>query len=470
MNRLRVVFLFSVFLVQPFLTFSQVTLKGNAPTHKGDELVFYKYSDLITQAEEKLESCTVKENGDFQCKLNIDETTFVFSYLGIYRIYLFAEPGKTYEIVLPEKEEKTEPQRLNPFFRQVEVHVGIKGIKKDDLNYLINAFDLAFNEHFDTIVNDAYAGKESVSLDSLTQNLEQMFSPYNHQFFNSYRMYRYGLLSQLSLMQKSRSISDNYFLNKPIQYNNPSYMELFNLLYDKYFLFFARSETGNAVFSNISEQKSYTRLKKTLANDAVLTNDSLMELVILKGLHDGFFDDKFSRSALLAVLDSLYKQTKIAEHLIIAENIRSKVTRLLPGFVPSPFELYSSEGKLTSLDDFKGKYVYLNFCTTSSYTCLQEFSLLEKLYEKHKKLLEIVTICVDREESEMKNLLDQTNYSWTFLYYGNKPDIIKDFDIRAYPTYFLIGPDKKLVMSPAPSPKENFEIQLFKLLRSKGEI
>ena len=171
MNRLRVVFLFSVFLVQPFLTFSQVTLKGNAPTHKGDELVFYTYSDLITQAEEKLESCTVKENGDFQCKLNIDETTFVFSYLGIYRIYLFAEPGKTYEIVLPEKEEKTEPQRLNPFFRQVEVHVGIKGIKKDDLNYLVNAFDLAFNEHFDTIVNDAYAGKESVSLDSLTQNL-----------------------------------------------------------------------------------------------------------------------------------------------------------------------------------------------------------------------------------------------------------------------------------------------------------
>jgi len=195
-----------------------------------------------------------------------------------------------------------------------------------------------------------------------------------------------------------------------------------------------------------------------------------MELVVLKCLHDGFFDDKFSRSALLAILDSLYRQTHIAEHLIIAENIRSKVTRLLPGFVPSPFKLYSSKGKLTSLDDFKGKYVYLNFCTSSSYTCLQEFSLLEKLYEKHKKLLEIVTICVDREESEMKNLLDQTNYSWTFLYYGNKPEIIKDFDIRAYPTYFLIGPDKKLVMSPAPSPKENFEIQLFKLLRSKGEI
>jgi thiol-disulfide isomerase/thioredoxin len=156
--------------------------------------------------------------------------------------------------------------------------------------------------------------------------------------------------------------------------------------------------------------------------------------------------------------------------LIIAENIRSKVTRLLPGFVPAPFELYSSKGKLMSLNDFEGKYVYLNFCSTSSYTCLQEFTLLEKLYEKHGKILEIVTISIDRDVEEMKSFLKQTKYQWTFLHYGNKPDIIRDFDVRAYPTYFLIGPDRRLIMSPAASPRENFEIQLFKLLRSRGEI
>ena len=134
------------------------------------------------------------------------------------------------------------------------------------------------------------------------------------------------MLSQLSLMQQSRSISENYFQNRPILYNNPSYMELFNLLYDKYFLFFARSETGNAVFNNITGQRSYTNLKQTLSQDDVLANDSLLELVILKGLHDGFFDDKFSRSALLAVLDSIYTTSQIAEHIMIAQNIRSKVT------------------------------------------------------------------------------------------------------------------------------------------------
>jgi len=217
-------------------------------------------------------------------------------------------------------------------------------------------------------------------------------------------------------------------------------------------------------------KKSYTRLKATLAKDEVIGKDSLLELVILKGLHDGFFDDKFSRSALLSILDSLYRQTQIAEHLIIAENIRSKVTRLLPGFVPAPFELYSTSGKLTSLKDFEGKYVYLNFCSISSYTCLQEFTLLKRLYDKHSKYLEIVTISIDNDENELKRFVEQSGYPWTFLYYGNKPDVIKDFDVRVFPTYFLIGPDRKLLMSPAASPKENFEILLFNLLRSRGEI
>lgn len=449
---------------------AQVTISGKAPSYAGQELVFNQYADLITQTEETIARCTVDKKGNFRCELKVDEITYIFSHLGIYKIYLFVEPGKEYHIVLPSYEPKSEAQRLNPFFREVDLHVGIANMQPNDLNYLISTFDLAFNEHFDTIVRDAYNGSQTVSLDSLIARLEKVFSTHNHQFFNDYRTYRYGLLNQLALMQQSRSISNNYFLNKPILYNNPSYMELFNLLYDKYFLFFARSESGSAALNQVTNQRSYSQLKRTLAQDEVLSNESLLELVILKGLHDGFFDDRFSRGALLAILDSLYSKSINAEHLLIAQNIRTKVTRLLPGFVPAPFELYNSKGKLVSLNQFEGKYIYLNFCTTTSYTCLQDFSLLEKIYEKHKNRLEIVTISVDNDANDMNLFLEQTKYQWTFLHYGNKPDILKDFDIRAYPTYFLIGPDRKLVASPAPSPKENFEIQFFNILRSRREL
>jgi peroxiredoxin len=461
---------FLIIIAASAATFAQVSISGNAPTYRNQTIAFYRYADLITNTEEELAKCDVDSSGNFNCNLKINETSFIYSNTGIYKLYLFVEPGKSYRIVLPEYEPKSEGQRLNPFFRETDVHVGIEQMDPNDLNYLISSFDLAFNENFDQIVRDAYAGIESISVDSLTAALEKRFSQLSHPFFDAYRNYRYGLLKQLSLMQQSRSISEEYFANLPIRYNNPAYMELFNLLYDKYFLFFARADKGTDVFSNITNERSYTNLKNTLANDDVLANDTLMELVILKGLHDGFFDDKFSRKALLTILDSVYTTTTVAEHLLIAENIRSKVTRLLAGFVPSPFELYTIDGKLKSLNDFEGKYVYLNFCTTTSYSCLQEFSLLQKLYEKHKKRLEIVTISVDRDISDLENFITQTGYQWTFLHYGNKPDIIKDFDIRAYPTYFLIGPDRRLILSPAPSPRENFEVQFFNYLRSIGEI
>jgi hypothetical protein len=454
-----------------YIAFSQsVTITGNSKSYANDDLVFYRYSDLITMAEEEIGRCKVDDNGNFSCQLKINETTYLFNHLGIYRIYLFVEPGKTYNLALPKKEEKTEEQRLNPYFRETDLFVGITNISKTDINFLINSFDLSFNEKFDVIINESYKGKTNINIDSMINTIESRYTNLQQPYFDIYRYYRYGLLKQITYIQKARSTSEHYFLNKPVQYNNTAFMELFNLVYDKYFIFFSRTETGNAVFKNITQEKSLYNLKKTLATDNVLSNDTLKELVILKGLHDGFFDDKFSRSALLTILDSLYFTSKVPEHLVIAQNIRTKVTHLLPGFVPTPFELYDAKGKLVKLDDFKGKYIYLNFCTTTSYTCLQEFTLLQKLYQKHRQLLEIVTICVDKDKQDMSNLLQNAGYDWTFLHYDNKPEIVKDFDIRAYPTYFLIGPDRKLLLSPAQSPRENFEIQFFKILRSKGEI
>lgn len=462
--------IFVVFLLSTKIFAQPVTISGISKSYAGDEIVFYRYADLITMAEEEMGRCKVDNNGVLSFQIKTNETIYLFSHLGIYRIYFFAEPGKTYKLALPPKESKSESQRLNPYFRETELFVGITNIEKNDLNFLINSFDLSFNEKFDLLIKDTYKGKTNVNIDSIINTLESRYAEYSRSYFSTYRYYRYGLLKQLTYIQKTRSTSEHYFLNKPVKYNNMAFMELFNLVYDKYFIFFSRTEKGNAVFKNITQDKSYYALKKTLATDDVLSNDTLKELVILKGLHDGFFDDKFSRSALLTILDSLYFTTKIPEHLVIAENIRTKVTHLLAGFVPAPFELYDSKAKLVKLEDFKGKYVYLNFCTTSSYTCLQEFTILQKLYEKHKQMLEIVTICVDNDKNDITNLLKNTGYDWTFLHYGNKPEVVKDFDIRAYPTYFLIGPDRKLLLSPAPSPQEDFEIKFFKLLRSKGEI
>ena len=69
----------------------------------------------------------------------------------------------------------------------------------------------------------------------------------------------------------------------------------------------------------------------------------------------------------------------------------------------------------------------------------------------------------------MSNFVLKNDYNWIFLHFGNQVDILKNYDIRAYPTYFLIGPDGKLIYSPAASPSENFELFLFQAMRSRGD-
>ena len=95
---------------------------------------------------------------------------------------------------------------------------------------------------------------------------------------------------------------------------------------------------------------------------------------------------------------------------------------------------------------------------------------MQGIYARQKERLEIVTIAVDTYDELMHSFLRNKDYNWKFLYYGHQPNILEEYDIRAFPTYFLIGPDGRLIQSPAPAPGENFESRLFEVMRSRGDL
>jgi len=196
----------------------------------------------------------------------------------------------------------------------------------------------------------------------------------------------------------------------------------------------------------------------------------LAELVILKNLYDEFYSDRFSRGAILAIIDTVINSSNIVSHKLIAQNIRANITRLLPGYAPPQFSLLNADSIPVSLAGLKGKYVYLCFCSCFSYSCLKEFDMLQRLNLKYSKYLQIVLISVDPELSEMRRFVSKTDYKWMFLHFGKQPEIIKEYDIRGYPTYFLIDKEGKLLLSPAPSPFENMELKLFDIMKARGDI
>lgn len=479
----KAIFFFLLFVVSQWIgkdvLAAKVIIQGTNPDYAAQTLDLFKYSNYITSGESRLARNVADAKGNFSLSFDISEPTFVFMHQGIFFVYLYAEPGMNYTVKLPPSTPKKNDEQLNPFFEETKVHLLIlkastvmgssSATEKEELNYLIRAFD----NKYDPIATDfairAYAKRDIQSVDSVIKSLVDTFGNAKNQYFNDYYKYRLGLLKFTSMRYRSRHMSDNYFLNKPVLYGNTSYMELFNQVYDKYFAYFGRTTSGRQIYTDINQKKSLSLLQKTLQNN-VLSNDTLREFVILKALHDEFYEMNFSREALLQVLDSLNITTKIDTHRSIGKEIRQKVTRLMVGFNPPAFSLLNADSVIITLANFKGSYVYLNFCTTKNYACLKELEQLKWVHEKFGKYVKVVTISVDESLGDIRSFVKKSGFKWTFLHYGNQPDILKEYDIRAFPTYYLLDPEGKLVWSPAPTPNENFESRLFEELRAKGKL
>ena len=447
-----------------------VTIYGNAPSYATREIILYRYSDMISMEEEEIGRCLVNAEGNFTVSFNLETTTFIVSHLGIYKAFLYAEPNKKYEIVLPERAEKSPEELLNPYYVESRIQLGIMNVSTDELNFLIRMFNDAYTPYYNKHILDIISDNDFSELDEDIERMEKPFVNSTNKYFNDYREYRYGLLKFLASQKKAVSIHKDYFSNRPVLYNNPAYMELFNQVYDKYFLFYGRSGEGKEIFNVINRTGSYHELKNILAGNEVLSDDTIMELVILKQVYDEFYSDNFSRNGLLSILDSLMTETEIKQHKLIGITIKNKITKLQPGYDPPAFKLYDTDSNLVTLDDYKGRYVYLSFCMCYSYSCMSEFELLKGIYERHKERMEIITITIDPEQEAVRDFLKKKNYTWKFIFYGNQPQVLKDYDIRAYPTCFLIGPDGKLIISPSPAPSENFESSLIKTMKARGDL
>lgn len=448
-----------------------VRISGHAPGYAGHDIVFHYHKDNITFTEEVFVTISVDSTESFSATAAAkDNPLYVFSNSGVHYLYMYVESGKHYQVVLPEKTPRTRWESLNPYFEGTPTHIAVLNHDDDELNNLISEFD----GYYETLFGEPFlaltAQRDQQILDSVSLENERLFSGTGNDWFDDYRRYRMAFFRMMARVEASRGISDNYFRDAPVLYDNIAYMELFNQVYNNYFLFLARTARGKSIHDDINKFASYSRLMNTLQNDDVLGGDRLLEMVMLKGLHDSFYGSDFSRSALLRILDSLAVSTNYPEHAHIARNIREKTTRLMTGFRPPEINMKNREGVFVNLSDYHGEYVYLNFCTAASYSCLSEYDLLQRLDERFGEHFRIVTIFIAEEFEAMTGFLEKNDYNWDFLFYGDQPSVLKDYDIRMFPTCYFIGRDGKLLMSPAPLPSEDFERFLVRTLRSDGLI
>jgi len=441
---------------------------GTAKEYANSELIFYRYQDMITYMKEEVFRLKVDADGNFDTSFGIDRITYIFAEFGVYYVYFYAEPDGNYEILLPEYVPRTEGDLFNSYFEPTEMQLGIKNMKKTDLNYLIMDFDYYYNRYYDLKMEDLYVKGLKTDVDTFINNINARYKKYDNAYFQQYRRYRIAALKDMVTKREYESLLIySYFSNKEILYDNPAYMELFNSIYYNYFDNYLVSPGGPDLYRVITYGHSISLLHKLIGHSQLHKKKQFRELVMLKGINDAFSNDNLHWFPLLLTLDSLYITTEYPIHQQIAQNIVDNSLTMARGTVALPFELPDTMGNMMTLENFKGKYLYLQFANTQTYSSQAEFDVLKRIYNRYKGVCIFVTILTDRDREAAKKFISDNSLNWTFLFAEDNDKVLSDYKVKAYPTYYLIDPSGTLILSPAPSPSENFEKYLFNIIESQ---
>jgi thiol-disulfide isomerase/thioredoxin len=145
-------------------------------------------------------------------------------------------------------------------------------------------------------------------------------------------------------------------------------------------------------------------------------------------------------------------------------------SKLVNTMSPS-FNYDNYAGGKTKLEDFKGKYVYIDVWATWCGPCRAEIPSLKKIEEKyHDKNISFVSISVDvqKDVEKWKALIKDKELGGVQLFADNNwnSQFIKEYGINSIPRFILIDPTGKIVNADAARPSSaEIQVQLDALLK-----
>jgi hypothetical protein len=74
---------------------------------------------------------------------------------------------------------------------------------------------------------------------------------------------------------------------------------------------------------------------------------------------------------------------------------------------------------------------------------------------------------MDENFADAVNLWKEKKYPWELTGAADREKARSDYRIKSLPTFYLIAPDQKLLLSPALSPTHNFEALFLKIYREQ---
>ena len=235
----------------------------------------------------------------------------------------------------------------------------------------------------------------------------------------------------------------------------------------------------NYAFENSSAYKSllashYARIAK----DASSNSDKDIALAYLETVDHKFPNGavkdelmfnylRYGMKANNALEDvySLYKNSnQNDENLSKVTNSYKTLTKLTPGKTSPIFNYENFKGGKTSLEDLKGKVVYIDVWATWCGPCLREIPVLKTLETDYQdKNIAFVSLSIDEKKDydKWRTMITEKKLEGIQLMADNnwKSKFVTDYGIKGIPRFIIIDIDGRIVSSDAPRPS-NSEIRV----------
>lgn len=453
MKYFLILFLFCTSLIS---TAQTTKIKGFAPNYIGKKVQIFGIQDYFSKIDTLLTETFVEKDSTFTASFNINKTQKIYIKSNKNRGFIYAEPGKTYSISLPEKDEYN---AYNPTGNEIEI--SFNNIDTSDLNVKILVFDRWVNNFM-----GLYYSRKNLTtpvfgqkLDTFKLNVQKYYEKDTSTFFKTYVKYSIATLDDINYVgYKSRYDKYEFYIKtNPIAYNNELYMNYIELFYKK-ILGRYPTELNTKIYKAILHS-SPSMLSKALNEDVALKNPKVRELIMIKALSEVYFGNEYPKSNILTILDSIQRKPLFQENKIVAKNILTRLTQLNSGMKAPDFFAGMSNQDSISLKYFAGKHLYIQFVDLSLEDAMKEIEILKPLYAKYKTHIEFLTIVDEVKPLSKKQLAYFQQIPWKKVVINSNNDLLSKYKIKSYPDYIFIDDQGLIYQYPALKPVPNGDLE-----------
>lgn len=437
-----------------FSLFSQTTIKGTAKKAEGKTIRLIGFKDLFSFQRETIASCKVDENGGFELEVDVDEPTFTLLSIDYQQKELYLEPNKSYEVEV--KYDADAP--LLAIMSPPDFSFEFLNADSNNLNLMIRGFNIMFNTFVVDYYVPLYQTRNKGVVDTIVHLTEQKYDSIQDPFFRDYVDYKIAMI-ELSVRSKSETtIAEEYFIKKPILYNNIEYTELFKTLFYKYLLAKSKDVSFDDLKTIINERVNYQDLIKLLSKDRLLQKDiRILELVLIDNLRDIYSEAGIEKEKVIKILRQAGAQAYTEHNRNYANHLISYLRKLETGTRVPIFTLPDFDNHEVNLLDFMRHKVFLNFWSSDCIPCIEELDSIAEYRKHNPNNVKFVSISTDQDPNDAAKIIREKGYDWTLLYYNNDIEILERYDVRTNFINYFLDEELKILRKPGRYPDESLK-------------